>query len=54
MCYNYIRQDINKEEMCMLKKLFVVATLFGLAGAYIRKCNKKTYCTVGAESNENS
>ncbi len=33
----------------MFKKFFIIAALFGLAGAYIKQCNKKTYCTVGAD-----
>ncbi len=36
----------------MFKKLFVLVTLFGLAGAYIKQCSKKTYCTVGSENSE--
>jgi hypothetical protein len=38
----------------MFKKIFVLAAIFGLAGAYIKQCCKKTYCTVGSENNENS
>lgn len=52
MCYNYSRQVFNKEVICMIKKIFVLVALFGLAGAYIKQCSKKTYCTVGADNNE--
>lgn len=38
----------------MFKKIFVLAALFGLAGAYIKQCCKKTYCTVGSENDGNS
>lgn len=39
--------------MCMIKKIFVLAALFGLAGAYIKQYNKKTYCVVGVGNNGN-
>lgn len=37
----------------MIKKIFVLVALTGLAGAYIKQYNKKTYCVVSADNNGN-
>lgn len=36
----------------MIKKLFLLAAVFGVLGACAKQCSKKTYCSVGANDHE--